>query len=67
MITLLNLSNWLVVVTEVNLAIYEVRTEIKLRSVPKGLIDCNQWRTEGVLGGLNPPPKFRSFDKAEPK
>jgi hypothetical protein len=28
----------------------------------------NQWRTEGVFGGSNhpPPPKFRSFDKAEP-
>jgi hypothetical protein len=27
-----------------------------------------QWRTEGGFGGFNtlPPPKFRSFDKAEP-
>jgi hypothetical protein len=27
-----------------------------------------QWRTEGGLGGFNPPlpPKFRSFNKAEP-
>jgi hypothetical protein len=25
-----------------------------------------QWRTEGGVGGSNPPPKFRSFDKAEP-
>jgi hypothetical protein len=22
-----------------------------------------QWRTEGGLGGSNPPPKFRNFDK----
>jgi hypothetical protein len=28
---------------------------------------CYQWLTEGWgLGGSNPPPKFRSFDKAEP-
>jgi hypothetical protein len=25
-----------------------------------------QWRTEGVLWGFNAPPKFRSFDKAQP-
>jgi hypothetical protein len=26
-----------------------------------------EWRTEGGLGGFEPPLKFRSFDKAEPK
>jgi hypothetical protein len=25
-----------------------------------------QWRTEGGVGVFNPPPNFRSFDKAEP-
>jgi hypothetical protein len=31
------------------------------------LYDHTQWRTEGGLGGSNPsPPKFWSFDKAEP-
>ena len=28
-------------------------------------LNIHQWRTEGG-GGSNPPPKFRSFDKAEP-
>jgi hypothetical protein len=31
------------------------------------IISVNQWRTEGGIWGVNPPPsKFRSFAKAEP-
>jgi hypothetical protein len=31
-----------------------------------GINIFNQWHTEGGLGGSNTPPKFQSFDKAEP-
>jgi hypothetical protein len=29
----------------------------------EGNWSLRQWRTEGGLGGSNPPPKFRNFDK----
>jgi hypothetical protein len=29
-------------------------------------LSARQWRTEGVVWGVQTPPKFRNFDKAEP-
>ena len=28
-------------------------------------VNQNQWRTEGGVWGVKPPPKFRSFEKVE--
>jgi hypothetical protein len=40
---------------------------LPLPRIPHSHSAPNQWRTEGVFGGLTPPPQnFRNFDKTEP-